>query len=75
MEHLEVVKNSYKLVRAFQVELEFGSVAFWRERKTGAPREKTLGKAENQQQTYPSIYLNYEKGRSLPIKAIIGSTS
>ena len=54
MEHLKVVKNSYKLVRAFQVELEFGSVGFWRERKTGAPREKTLGKAENQQQTYPS---------------------
>ena len=50
------------------------SVGFWRERKTGAPREKPLGKAEKQQQTYPFIYLKHEKGRSLPIKAIIGST-
>ena len=75
MEHLEVVKNSYKLVRAFRVELEFGSIGFCRERKTGAPREKPLGKAENQQQTYPSKHMKHEKGGSLPIKAIIGSTS
>ena len=75
MEHLEVVKNSYKLVRAFRVQLKFGSVGFWRERKTGAPREKPLGKAEQQQQTYPSIHLKHEKGRSLPVKAITGSTS
>ena len=49
---------------------------FWREGKTGAPREKPLGKEENQQQTYPFIYLKQEKGtpfgRSLTIKAIIG---
>ena len=67
--------RQYKLVRAFRVELEFGSVGFWRERKTGAPREKPLGKAENQQQTYPFIHLKHEKGRSLPIKTIIGSIS
>ena len=62
-----------------RIELEFGKVGFWREGKTGTPREKPLGKEENQQQTYPFIYLKHEKGtlfgRSLPIKAIIGSTS
>ena len=77
-EHLEVVKNSLKRVRALRIELEFGKVGFWREEKTGTPREKRLGKEENQQQTYPFIYLKHEKGtlfgRSLPIKAIIGST-
>ena len=77
-EHLEVVKNSLKRVRALRIEREFGKVGFWREGKTGTPREKPLGKKENQQQTYPSIYLKHEKstpsGRSLPIKAIIGST-
>ena len=51
------------------------SVGFWRERKTGAPREKPLGKAEKHEQTYPSIHPKHEKGRSLPFKAIIGSTS
>ena len=78
MEHLEVVKNTLKRVRALRIELEFGKVGFWREGKTGTPREKPLGKEENQQQTYPFIYLKHEKGtpsgRSLPIKAIIGST-
>ena len=77
-EQLEVVKNSLKRVRALRIELEFGKVGFWREGKTGTPREKPLGKEENQQQTYPFIYLKHEKGipsgRSLPIKAIIGST-
>ena len=46
--------------------------------KTREPREKPLGKAEDQQQTYPFIYLRHEKaaafGRSHPIKVIIGST-
>ena len=78
MEHLEVVKNTLKRVRALRIELEFGKVGFWREGKTGTLREKPLGKEENQQQTYPFIYLKHEKGtpfgRSLPIKAIIGST-
>ena len=75
-EQLEVVKNSLKRVRALRIELEFGKVGFWREGKTGTPREKPLGKEENQQQTYPFIYLKQEKGtpfgRSLTIKAIIG---
>ena len=70
--------GALKRVRALRIELEFGKVGFWREGKTGTPREKPLGKEENQQQTYPFIYLKHEKGtpsgRSLPIKAIIGST-
>ena len=61
-----------------QIDLEFGKVGFWREGKTGTPREKPLGKEENQQQAYPFIYLKQEKGtpfgRSLLTKAIIGST-
>ena len=76
-EHIEVVKNSLKRVRALRIEFEFGKVGFWTEGKTGTSREKPLGKEENQQQTYPFIYLKHEKGtpfgRSLPIKAIIGS--
>ena len=35
--------NSSKRVRAFQVELEFGSVGFSGEGKTGVPGEKPLG--------------------------------
>ena len=35
--------NSLKRVRAFQIELEFGSVDFWGEGKTG---EKPLGAKE-----------------------------
>ena len=38
--------NSFKRVRAFQIELEFGSVAFWGERTTGVPGEKCLGARE-----------------------------
>ena len=61
-----------------RIDLEFGKVGFWREGKTGTPREKPLGKEENQQQTYPFKYLKHEKGtpfvRSLPIKAFVGST-
>ena len=62
MEHLEVVKNTLKRVRALRIELEFGKVGFWREGKTGTPKEKPLGKEENQQQTYPFIYLKHKKG-------------
>ena len=36
-EHRGVLKSSFKRVRAFQIELEFGSVGFWREVKTGVP--------------------------------------
>ena len=34
--------NSFKRVLAFQSELEFGSVGFWGEGKTGVPGEKPL---------------------------------
>ena len=34
--------NSFTRVRAFQIELEFGSVGFWGEGKTGVPGEKSL---------------------------------
>ena len=38
--------NSFKRVRALQIELEFGSVGFWGEGKTGVPGEKPLGAKE-----------------------------
>ena len=38
--------NSFKRVRAFQIELEFGSVGFRGEGKTGLPGEKPLGARE-----------------------------
>ena len=50
-EHEEVVKNSLKRVSALRIDLEFGKAGFWREGKTGEPREKPLGKEENLQQT------------------------
>ena len=34
--------NSFQCVRAFQIELEFGSVGFFGEGKTGVPGEKPL---------------------------------
>ena len=44
--HIGVHMNSFKRVRAFQIELEFGSVGFWGEGKTGVPGEKPLGARE-----------------------------
>ena len=44
--------NSFKRVRAFQIELEFGSVGSWGERKT------SRSKGENQQQTQPTYGVN-----------------
>ena len=44
--HLGVHMNSFKRVREFHIELEFGSVGFWGEGKTGVPREKPLGARE-----------------------------
>jgi len=38
--------NSLKRVRAFQIELEFESVGFRGEGKTGVPGEKLLGSRE-----------------------------
>ena len=41
--------NSFKRVRAFQIELEFGSVGFGGEGKTRVPEEKPLGGTEKNQ--------------------------
>ena len=38
--------NSLKRVRAFQIELEFGSVGFYGEGNTGVPGKKPLGAKE-----------------------------
>ena len=53
---LEVVMNSFKYVRAFQIELEFKSTGFWGEGKTRVPVENwtSRSKGENQQQTQPT---------------------
>ena len=34
---LRILKNSFKLFRAFHIELEIKSVSIWGERKTGVP--------------------------------------
>ena len=47
-EHLEVPENSFKRVRAFQIELEFGSVGFF----LGGGGGRERGKAE-----YPVIFM------------------
>ena len=44
--HLGVLMNSFKRVRAFKINFEFGSVGFCGEGKTGVPREKPLGVRE-----------------------------
>ena len=48
MKHLGVLINSFKCVRSFQIELEFGSVGFCGEGKTGetplGARERTNNK-------------------------------
>ena len=53
---LEVVMNSFKYVRAFQIELECKSIGFWGEGKTRVPGENwtSRSKEENQQQTQPT---------------------
>ena len=43
MKHLRVHMNSFERIRAFKIELEFGSVSFWGEGKTGETGEKPLG--------------------------------
>ena len=40
----------FKRVFAFQIELEFASVGFWGEGKTGVPEEKPLGEQETTKQ-------------------------
>ena len=65
MKHIGVHMNLFKRVRAFQIKLEFGSVGFWEERKTGVPGENPLGaKGENQQQTQPT-YSVWRRRREL----------
>ena len=44
--HLGVLMNSLKRVSAFQIKLEFGSVGFGRDGKTGVPEVKSLGARE-----------------------------
>ena len=44
--HVGVVKDSFKRVRAFQIELECESVGFSGEGKNMVPREKPLGVRE-----------------------------
>ena len=52
--HLGVLMNSPKRFQAFQIELEFGSVGFWGEGKTGKPKRNLSEQRENQQQTQPA---------------------
>lgn len=44
--HVGVLKDSFKRVREFQIELECESVGFWGEGKNIVPREKPLGVRE-----------------------------
>ena len=61
-EHLRILRHSLKRVRAFLIELEFGSAGFQGEGKTWAPGEKTTrSKGENQQQTQPRSPFSIEK--------------
>ena len=48
MKHLGILKNSFKRVRAFQIELEFGVVGFWVGRKTGLFPKKNLLEQERE---------------------------
>ena len=48
--HLGVLKNLFKRVCAFQIDLEFASVVFRGEGKTGVPGEKPLGEQERAKQ-------------------------
>ena len=76
---MEVVKNSLKLVSVRSRSNWNSERLVFGERGKPEHLEKNLSaEAENQQQTYPFIYLRHEKGaafgRSHPIKVIIGST-
>ena len=46
--------NSFKGVRAFQIELEFRNVGFGGEGETGLPEKTSRSNGENQQQTQPT---------------------
>ena len=52
--HLRVLENTFKRVRAFQIELEFGNALVSEEGENRSIRRKTSwSKGENQQQTQP----------------------
>ena len=53
MEDLGVHKNSVKHARVFQIDLEFGSVGFYGEGKTGVPGQKPLGARERTNNKFP----------------------
>ena len=55
--HLGVHMNSFKRVRAFQIELEFESVGF-----RGAKEQRSKG--ENQQQTQPTYGVDVRLSRT-----------
>ena len=50
--------NSFKRVRAFQIELEFGSVGFDERGKPEYPGKNLSEQGENQQQTQPTYGVN-----------------
>ena len=50
LKNLGVLKNLFKRVCAFQIDLEFASVVFRGEGKTGVPGEKPLGEQERTKQ-------------------------
>ena len=57
--------NSFQCVRAFQIELEFGSVGFCMEGKTGVPGEKPFGARErtnNNLNSHLVLMLGFEPG-------------
>ena len=55
MKHEGVLENSLKCVSAFQIELEFGSVCFFRRGENRSTQRKTSwSKGENQRQTQPT---------------------
>ena len=63
--HSGVHMKSFKCVHAFQIELEFGSVGFWGEEKTGVPAEKPLGareRANNKLNPHMASKLGFEPG-------------
>ena len=52
--------NSIKCVRAFQIELEFGSVGFEERGNRSTRRKTSRSKGENQQQTQPTYGVDAE---------------
>ena len=57
-----VLKNSFKRVRAFQIELEFGRVVFKGEGKPEYPDKTSRSKGEKQQQIQPTYGVDARMG-------------